>query len=71
MTAKERDKFNKQLDKIAWDARMKAKEICDLISLPLEIQALERIDADIKFLIETNKNRLNKIKSQTANEQDT
>lgn len=62
MTAKERTKFNKQLEQIATKTKMKVIEVCEEISLPLEIEALEKMVEILQSTIEAKKYMLNKIK---------
>lgn len=64
MTAKERAKFNKQLEGIADNAEHMAKELCSEISLPLEIEALEKMVEGVQRTIEVKKYMLNKIKEK-------
>lgn len=63
MTAKERAKFNKQLEHIATQAKVKAVEVCEEITLPLEIEALEKMVETLQHTIEAKKYMLNKIKT--------
>lgn len=62
MTAKERAKFNKRLDNIAWEANLQATKACAEISLPLEIEALERMVEGLQRAIEMKKYKLDSIK---------
>lgn len=61
MTAKERKEFNKQLDDIAWKTALQANDVCASITIPLEIEALERMEDAIHRVIEVKKHMLNKI----------
>lgn len=62
MTAKERAKFDKQMEQIAAKTKAKVIEVCEEISLPLEIEALEKMVEILQSTIEAKKYMLNKIK---------
>ena len=64
MTAKERAKFNKLLEQITSETKVKAIEVCEEISLPLEIEALGKMVETLQAAIEAKKYMLDKIKEK-------
>lgn len=64
MTVKERAKFDKRLEDIANKAERMANELCSEISIPLEIEALEKMVDGIQHTIEVKKYILNRIKEK-------
>ncbi len=62
MTAGEQAKFDKQMEQIAAKTKAKVVEVCAEISLPLEIEALEKMVEMFKSTIEAKKYMLSKIK---------